>query len=67
MFSLMPGIPTFSEQMPLTISSISTPAALAILAAVAVYGGLVIALGAIEHDDLMLMPKGEKIAKILHL
>lgn len=41
--------------------------ALSILAAVAVYGGLVIALGAIEHDDLMLMPKGEKIAKILHL
>ena len=40
---------------------------LAIGVAVAIYGILVIALRAISKDDLMLMPKGEKIAKILHL
>ena len=40
---------------------------LAIGVAVVIYGILVIALRAISKDDLMLMPKGEKIAKILHL
>ena len=39
----------------------------AILIAVIVYSVLVIALRAITKDDLMLMPKGEKIARILHL
>ena len=39
----------------------------AILVAVAVYGILVIALRAITREDLSLMPKGEKIARILHL
>ena len=34
---------------------------------VAVYFGLVVALHAISKDDLSLMPKGEKIAKILRL
>jgi len=32
-----------------------------------VYGILVIALRAITREDLSLMPKGEKIARILHL
>lgn len=41
--------------------------ACAILVAVAVYGILVIALRAITREDLSLMPKGEKIARILHL
>ena len=40
---------------------------LSILAAMAVYGGLVIALGAITREDLLLMPKGEKIARLLRL
>ena len=40
---------------------------LAILVAVVIYGVLVIALRAITKDDLMLMPKGEKIARMLHL
>lgn len=40
---------------------------LAILVAVAIYGILIIALHAISKEDLKLMPKGEKIAKILHL
>ncbi|MBQ8852579.1 MAG: polysaccharide biosynthesis C-terminal domain-containing protein, partial [Oscillibacter sp.] len=40
---------------------------LAILVAVVIYGVLIIALRAISKEDLKLMPKGEKIAKILHL
>ena len=40
---------------------------LAIVVAVAIYGALVIALKAISRQDLALMPKGEKIAKLLRL
>lgn len=39
----------------------------AIAVAVALYGILVIALHAISREDLSLMPKGDKIAKILRL
>ena len=39
----------------------------AILVAVAVYGILIVALRALTREDLMLMPKGEKIARLLHL
>ena len=39
----------------------------AIGVAMAVYFGLVIALRAIYRDDLSLMPKGDKIARLLHL
>ena len=39
----------------------------AIGVAMAVYFGLVIALRAISRDDLSLMPKGEKIARLLRL
>ncbi len=46
-------------------NSIATLAA--ILAGVVVYAVLVLALRAISPDDLALMPKGEKIAKILHI
>ena len=35
--------------------------------AVIVYGVLVVALRAISRDDLALMPKGDKIAKLLRL
>ena len=28
---------------------------------------LLLALGAVERDDVLLLPKGEKIADILHL
>ena len=35
--------------------------------AVIVYGVLVVALRAISRDDLALMPKGNKIAKLLRL
>ena len=38
-----------------------------ILVAVVIYGVLVIALRAITKDDLMLMPKGEKIARWLRI
>ena len=39
----------------------------AILLAVAIYGVLVIALKILTRDDLSLMPKGEKIARLLHI
>ncbi len=39
----------------------------AILVAVVIYGVLVIALRALTREDLSLMPKGEKIARLLHL
>jgi O-antigen/teichoic acid export membrane protein len=39
----------------------------AILVAVVVYGVLVIALRIIAKEDLALMPKGDKIARILHI
>lgn len=39
----------------------------AIVLAVAVYGILVLALRAISREDLALMPKGDKIAKILRI
>ena len=38
-----------------------------ILVGVIIYGVLVILFHAITKEDLMLMPKGEKIARILHL
>ena len=46
-------------------NAVSTLAA--ILVAVVIYGVLVIVLRAITKEDLSLMPKGEKIAQILHL
>ena len=39
----------------------------AILVGVVVYALLILAVKAISSDDLALMPKGEKIAKILHI
>lgn len=38
-----------------------------ILVGAIIYGVLVILFHAITKEDLMLMPKGEKIARILHL
>ena len=32
-----------------------------------IYGVLIIALRAISKEDLKLMPKGEKIARLLHI
>ena len=40
---------------------------IAIGGAVAVYGVLIVLLRAISRDDLALMPKGEKIARLLRL
>lgn len=40
---------------------------LAIGVGVLIYGALIVALRAISKEDLMLMPKGDKIAKILRL
>lgn len=47
------------------LDSIATAGA--ILVAVAVYAVLVVALRVLSKEDLELMPKGEKIAKILHI
>lgn len=38
-----------------------------ILTGVVVYAALVLVLKAISPDDLALMPKGDKIAKLLHI
>ncbi len=39
----------------------------AIIVGVAVYGVMTIVTGAITIDDMLLLPKGEKIAKLLHI
>lgn len=39
----------------------------AILIAAVVYGVLALALGAVTRADVIGLPKGEKIAEILHL
>lgn len=39
----------------------------AICAAGAIYLALLLALGALEKDDVMMMPKGEKLVRLLHL
>ena len=39
----------------------------AILAAVVVYGALVLALHCIRREDLELLPKGDKLARLLHV
>ena len=40
---------------------------LAVVLAVIVYVALVLALRIVTHDDLALLPKGEKLARILHV
>jgi stage V sporulation protein B len=40
---------------------------LAILVAVVIYAVLVVLLRAISREDLKLMPKGDKIAKLLRI
>ena len=40
---------------------------LAVLLAVAVYAVLIVALRILTRDDLALMPKGDKIARLLHI
>ena len=61
------GILCAPETMELTRAGNALVTMGAIGVAVIIYGVLVIALKAISKDDLMLMPKGQKIAKILHL
>ena len=40
---------------------------LAVMLAVIVYVALVLALRIVTRDDLALLPKGEKLARILHV
>ena len=63
----MSADPLTHEVLGLSRTGNAAATLLAILVAVVIYGVLVIALRAITKDDLMLMPKGEKIARMLHL
>ena len=63
----MSADPVTNEVLGLSRTGNAAATLLAILVAVVIYGVLVIALRAITKDDLMLMPKGEKIARMLHL
>ena len=63
----MSADPVTHEVLGLSRTGNAAATLLAILVAVVIYGVLVIALRAITKDDLMLMPKGEKIARMLHL
>lgn len=63
----MSADPVTHEVLGLSRAGNAAATLLAILVAVVIYGVLVIALRAITKDDLMLMPKGEKIARMLHL
>ena len=63
----MSADPVTREVLGLSRTGNAAATLLAILVAVVIYGVLVIALRAITKDDLMLMPKGEKIARMLHL
>ena len=49
------------------ISSVVVCCGFAIIIAVIVYAILVVVFRAITYDDCMFLPKGEKIAKILHI
>ena len=49
------------------ISSVVVCCGLALIVAVAVYAVLVVAFGAVTAEDCAFLPKGEKIAKILHI
>ena len=49
------------------MGSMLIPFGIAVLVGVAVYVVLVVALHAITREDLMLIPKGEKIANLLHI
>ena len=55
------------EVMGLSRTGNALAALTAILVAVVIYGILIVALRALTREDLMLMPKGEKIARLLHL
>jgi hypothetical protein len=55
------------EVVDLSRSGNALMTAVSIGVAVIIYGVLVLALRAISREDLKLMPKGEKIAKILHI
>ena len=63
----MSADPVTHEVLGLSRTGNAAATLLAILVAVVIYGVLVIALRAITKDDLMLMPKGEKIARMLRL
>ena len=63
----MSADPVTHEVLGLSRTGNAAATLLAILVAVVIYGVLVIALRAITKDDLMLMPKGEKIARMFHL
>lgn len=68
---LLLKIPRFAVEsngvLSLSFSGNALGCMLAILVAVVLYGVLIVALRAISRDDLMMMPKGDKIARLLRL
>ena len=60
-------VPEGGSERVLSWSGNAVAALVAIVAAMAVYGALIVLLRAISRDDLALMPKGEKIARLLRL
>ena len=61
-FEYVLAIPMGFSEIPIVIAFLA-----AILVAVAVYGALVVALRCLSREDLSLMPKGDKIARLLRL
>lgn len=49
------------------VGSVALCVGASIILAVAVYGALVVALRIITKDDLALLPKGQKLARLLHI
>ena len=60
-------VPAGGTEAVLSRSGNALATLLAIGVAVTVYGVLAVALRAISRDDLALMPKGDKIARLLRL
>lgn len=58
---------TIGGEVVLSWTGNAVSALAAILVAVAVYGALVVALRCLSREDLSLMPKGDKIARLLRL
>ena len=64
---LLSSVPEGATEAVLSWRGNAVAALAAILVAVAVYGALVVALRALSREDLALMPKGDKIARLLRL
>ena len=64
---LLSSVPEGAQEAVLSWKGNAVAAVAAIVVAVTVYAVLVVSLRAISRDDLALMPKGDKIARLLRL